>query len=209
MQETRWIAHHCHPCRHIAGHHAAGAHEGPFAQEDVVAGAGSGWLDYGMVTATDPAGNDLDPLLHAAKVTLAEGSDTILSVALADRFRAPGGRHIAIVHDIQSGLAGALGMGGKAEQTSLIESFLYPKYGPGQMWETAARRFVDQGGTLLMRSRVERIDIVGIVVKVVSGHPMHSRKAARLRLIQAFTVPSGAPSLLCVWLYSTACVSKK
>jgi protoporphyrinogen oxidase len=51
-------------------------------------------------------------------------------------------------------------MGGKAEQTSLIESFLYPKYGPGQMWETAAQRFVDQGGTLLMRSRVERIDIV-------------------------------------------------
>ncbi|ALG74319.1 glycosyl transferase [Azospirillum thiophilum] len=39
---------------------------------------------------------------------------SILSVALADRFRAPGGRHIAIVHDIQSGLAGALGMGGKA-----------------------------------------------------------------------------------------------
>ncbi|SMH52872.1 glycosyltransferase family 4 protein [Azospirillum agricola] len=39
---------------------------------------------------------------------------SILSVALADRFTAPGGRHVAIVHDIQSGLAGALGMGGKA-----------------------------------------------------------------------------------------------
>ncbi|WP_247891710.1 glycosyltransferase, partial [Azospirillum argentinense] len=39
---------------------------------------------------------------------------SIFSVAVADRFRAPGGRHIAIVHDIQSGLAGALGMGGGA-----------------------------------------------------------------------------------------------
>ena len=62
----------------------------------------------------------------------------------------------AVLHAVKQ----VLGMGGKAEQTSLIESFLYPKYGPGQMWETAARRFVDQGGTLLMRSRVGRIDIV-------------------------------------------------
>ncbi|WP_448189266.1 glycosyltransferase family 4 protein [Azospirillum sp. sgz301742] len=37
---------------------------------------------------------------------------SIFSVAVADRFRAPGGRHVAIVHDIQSGLAGALGLGG-------------------------------------------------------------------------------------------------
>ncbi|MCW2235855.1 glycosyltransferase family 4 protein [Azospirillum canadense] len=39
---------------------------------------------------------------------------SIFSVAVADRFKAPGGRHVAIVHDIQSGLAGALGMGGGA-----------------------------------------------------------------------------------------------
>ncbi|MBP2230264.1 colanic acid biosynthesis glycosyl transferase WcaI [Azospirillum agricola] len=48
---------------------------------------------------------------HGAVLSLCP---SILSVALADRFTAPGGRHVAIVHDIQSGLAGALGMGGKA-----------------------------------------------------------------------------------------------
>ncbi|MCG5239007.1 glycosyltransferase family 4 protein [Azospirillum doebereinerae] len=48
---------------------------------------------------------------HAAVLSLCP---SILSVAMADRFTAPGGRHVAIVHDIQSGLAGALGMGGKA-----------------------------------------------------------------------------------------------
>lgn len=48
---------------------------------------------------------------------------------------------------------------GKVEQTSLIESFLYPKYGPGQMWEVAARRFVERGGKLLMQSNVEQVDI--------------------------------------------------
>lgn len=48
---------------------------------------------------------------HAAVLSLCP---SILSVAMADRIRAPGGRHVAIVHDIQSGLAGALGMGGGA-----------------------------------------------------------------------------------------------
>jgi protoporphyrinogen oxidase len=61
----------------------------------------------------------------------------------------------AIVHALRK----LLGRGDKAEQTSLIESFLYPKYGPGQMWEAAARRFVAQGGTLRMRSRVDGIGI--------------------------------------------------
>ena len=58
--------------------------------------------------------------------------------------------------------------GGKAEQTSLIESFLYPKYGPGQMWETAAQRFAERGGTLLMSSRVERLVIEGGRVRGVA-----------------------------------------
>ena len=69
-------------------------------------------------------------------------------------------KSLSITKAVMHALKQVLGIGGKAEQTSLIESFLYPKYGPGQMWETAARRFVEQGGTLLMRSRVERIDIV-------------------------------------------------
>lgn len=54
-----------------------------------------------------------------------------------------------------------LGLGkGKAEQTSLIESFIYPKFGPGQMWETVADLFTRQGGALLMRHRVTGLDIV-------------------------------------------------
>ena len=33
----------------------------------------------------------------------------------------------------------ALGLGkGNQAQTSLIEHFIYPKYGPGQMWETVS-----------------------------------------------------------------------
>ena len=70
-------------------------------------------------------------------------------------------KSLSIVKAITHALKKVLGLGGKAEQTSLIESFLYPKYGPGQMWETAAQRFVAQGGMLLMQSRVEGIHMHG------------------------------------------------
>lgn len=46
---------------------------------------------------------------HAAVLSLCP---SIFSAAVADRFRTPGGRHVAVVHDVQSGLAGALGLGG-------------------------------------------------------------------------------------------------
>ena len=68
-------------------------------------------------------------------------------------------KSLSVTKAIAHALKKMLGLGEKAEQTSLIESFLYPKYGPGQMWETAARRFQERGGRLLTRSKVERIDI--------------------------------------------------
>ncbi|HEY8881417.1 MAG TPA: hypothetical protein VIN03_27875, partial [Roseateles sp.] len=43
------------------------------------------------------------------------------------------------------------------QHTSLIESFLYPKYGPGQMWETAAAEFERRGGRLLRGWAVDEI----------------------------------------------------
>ena len=39
-------------------------------------------------------------------------------------------------------------------ETSLIEEFYYPKYGPGQLWETVAKKVMDAGGTILMGKEV-------------------------------------------------------
>ena len=62
----------------------------------------------------------------------------------------------ALVHAARS----AIGLGdGQTQQTSLIESFVYPKHGPGQMWEIAARRFEAQGGKLLFNHRVDGVEI--------------------------------------------------
>jgi protoporphyrinogen oxidase len=44
----------------------------------------------------------------------------------------------------------------KGTETSLIERFLYPKYGPGQMWEVCARKVEALGGRIAKRRRVER-----------------------------------------------------
>jgi len=42
-------------------------------------------------------------------------------------------------------------------ETSLIEEFRYPKYGPGQLWEAAADDFVKKGGILKKNCKVVRI----------------------------------------------------
>lgn len=47
---------------------------------------------------------------------------------------------------------------GKEVETSLIESFLYPKYGPGQMWEEVARRVQEHGGRIDFDSEVIQIE---------------------------------------------------
>jgi protoporphyrinogen oxidase len=54
----------------------------------------------------------------------------------------------------------------KKTDTSLIERFLYPKLGPGQLWEYVADQVIASGGEILMGWRVDRIHCEG--KKVVS-----------------------------------------
>ncbi len=50
--------------------------------------------------------------------------------------------------------AGAEGHGGENVETSLIHSFEYPKLGPGQLWEQAAREVEQMGGRIELGKRV-------------------------------------------------------
>jgi protoporphyrinogen oxidase len=45
----------------------------------------------------------------------------------------------------------------KGTETSLIEQFLYPKFGPGQMWEEVARKVVAAGGEI-----ITGVDVTGV-----------------------------------------------
>ena len=49
----------------------------------------------------------------------------------------------------------------KGTDTSLIERFLYPKFGPGQLWEHAADLIRQKGGEIQMQTKVERIHCEG------------------------------------------------
>lgn len=57
----------------------------------------------------------------------------------------------------------------KAVETSLIESFMYPKYGPGQLYETMAKRIVEMGGEIHMNTQITNIEVIdGKVTKVLT-----------------------------------------
>jgi protoporphyrinogen oxidase len=49
----------------------------------------------------------------------------------------------------------------KDTETSLIERFLYPKYGPGQMWEIVTGEIIKGGGEVIMDSAVSEITTDG------------------------------------------------
>jgi len=54
----------------------------------------------------------------------------------------------AVLHYLREQLFPTSDIRQKSTSTSLIEQFMYPKFGPGQMWEETARRVVELGGEL-------------------------------------------------------------
>jgi len=54
-----------------------------------------------------------------------------------------------------------LGGNGSVKAKTLIESFRYPKLGPGQMWEAAAEQIRERGGKVLLGMDVNRLEFNG------------------------------------------------
>jgi len=62
----------------------------------------------------------------------------------------------------------------KNTDTSLIKQFMYPKLGPGQMWETVARLVEEQGGVIIKNSEVTEVNISGNRIQSLTYYD-HSR----------------------------------
>jgi protoporphyrinogen oxidase len=77
----------------------------------------------------------------------------------------------AVWEPVRSKVAGA--RRDKSKQvTSLIESFEYPKYGPGMMWEYCADQVAAMGGTIKIETRAATVHVEdgsAVAVTVVSG----------------------------------------
>ena len=65
----------------------------------------------------------------------------------------------SIAHAIKKTLPKRGDVKQKDVETSLIERFLYPKYGPGQMWEEVARKVQALGGRIITETRVTGLGV--------------------------------------------------
>lgn len=66
----------------------------------------------------------------------------------------------AVAHALASPFRNSSDAAQKGTETSLIERFLYPKFGPGQMWEEVSRRVTTLGGAIHLRQRVVAMERV-------------------------------------------------
>ncbi len=77
----------------------------------------------------------------------------------------------AITHFVKSTFAGRKNtdLQQKDTETSLIEQFMYPKLGPGQLWEYVAETVQKKGGCVMTGWTVEKIHVDGKQVKSVDA----------------------------------------
>jgi protoporphyrinogen oxidase len=68
----------------------------------------------------------------------------------------------------------------RGTETSLIERFLYPKFGPGQMWEEVARRVTTLGGEIHLRQRVVGIGLAADEIVSVDVFDETARAVRRI-----------------------------
>lgn len=66
-----------------------------------------------------------------------------------------------LLHAIEAAFKKDTSIEQKGIETSLIDKFLYPKYGPGQLWEEVASRIREKGGEIVLNCRVVGLKRVG------------------------------------------------
>ena len=64
---------------------------------------------------------------------------------------------ISILKVLKQILNNLSGKKGKALETSFIESFFYPKFGPGHMWQSVANDVIKKGGQIVFNETVTRV----------------------------------------------------
>jgi len=87
----------------------------------------------------------------------------------------------ALLHVFRSFLPAARkdGVAQKAVETSLIERFYYPKFGPGQMWRLAAEELKERGGQILFGHAADRIEWDGKRILAVEATDRATGQARR------------------------------
>jgi len=58
----------------------------------------------------------------------------------------------------------------KNTETSLIEKFYYPKYGPGQFWQLAAKKIKELGGEVELNKKIVKFETENNIIKSVTDN---------------------------------------
>jgi protoporphyrinogen oxidase len=74
----------------------------------------------------------------------------------------------ALAHALASPFRSSADTVQKRTETSLIDRFLYPKFGPGQMWEEVARLVSERGGHIHLRHRIVGVEHDGSKITAVT-----------------------------------------
>ncbi len=75
----------------------------------------------------------------------------------------------ALLHTVTKLFRGKGNIAQKGTETSLIEQFLYPRLGPGQMWEAVADKVREMGGEILTGYRASRLLTEGKGIRAVAA----------------------------------------
>jgi protoporphyrinogen oxidase len=99
--------------------------------------------------------------IEPAQISAEWGAQRIKGVSLSK----------AISHALKSAVKRkAEGVSQKSTETSLIEQFLYPKHGPGSLWEEVARQVQEMGGKIYFNQDVKHIHVEGSSISSVITH---------------------------------------
>ena len=93
-------------------------------------------------------------------------------------------------HILKKILPGQKDRSAKGTETSLIEQFFYPKFGPGQMWEKTAEMVKEKGGEIVTDTEVTGIIAQGTRIKAVETR---DKKTGEKRIYEADLVFSTMP----------------
>jgi protoporphyrinogen oxidase len=86
----------------------------------------------------------------------------------------------AVIHAVRDLLSSDFKKKQEERETSLITRFFYPKFGPGQMWETVAKRVQTCGGEIRMQTRVSGVHVEEGKVVAATIEDMATGKTERL-----------------------------
>jgi len=96
----------------------------------------------------------------------------------------------AIKHAVKAAIRRDMSIGQKEVETSLINQFLYPKYGPGQLWQEVANIVKSKGGQIYLRHKA--VGVKSQNNKIVSLK-VKDEKTAELKEFKADFVFSSMP----------------